>query len=307
MKIHQRISLFFLLGAPIATACLERIDEGASRGLQNLPAAGTGGRTTTPQGSGGSNTTPRGTGGTSAGTGGSSASTGGSSASTGGSSAGTGGSSVGTGGTTTPQPDAGTIDPGGGDDPETETPSIIGTRPVVVYTKPDADLEEVETAGEATTLQVSVIFERNCQKCHGGGPGQNLGNFTQIMDLEALITVRSPTVADPTAPRDAGFVGMPFIAPGEPARSRIYQRIARGEMPPDAVTVGALHPPSDDQTRPTASDLSVLHEYIAHCAEAPPDDPGGGEDGGTDPGDDGGGDPPGDGGADPPDPAPRGR
>jgi len=303
-KHYRSIPLFLLLGIPGVTACLERIDTGAAKGNLGAPTAGTGGAASTgaggsntPRGGGGTSTTPRGGGGSGQQGGGGSSTT-----------AQGGGGSVGTGGTAMPMPDAEPPPP-----PEDETPAIITTRPVVIYTQPDADLTESDDPCEATTMHTLVIFRRHCAQCHGGGPGQTQGvpPFTHVLDLDILPTLRSASTPDPLAPpenqipgRDT-FEGMRFVAPGDPAHSRIYLRIAGGEMPPDLLTVGAKHPPSDDQSRPTASDLSVIHQWISHCVAEP--DEGGGEgdggapedDGGGGPSDDGGGGPSDDGGAEP--------
>jgi hypothetical protein len=184
---------------------------------------------------------------------------------------------------------------------EPETPAEITTRPVVIYTQPDADLTESDDPCEATSTQTLVIFTRHCARCHGGGDGQKLGvpPFTHVLDLDVLPTLRSASTPDPLAPPQnqipgsASFQGMRFVAPGAPADSRLYLRIAGGEMPPDLLTIGAKHPPSDDQSRPTVSDLSVVREWVLHCARepeggdqgdggAPEDDGGPADDGGAD-------------------------
>jgi phosphatidylethanolamine-binding protein (PEBP) family uncharacterized protein len=57
---------------------------------------------------------------------------------------------------------------------------------------------------------------------------------------------------------------MRFVAPGDPDNSRLYSRVARGEMPPPDV-VGL--PP---RPRPTVSDISILRHWITSCMGAAP-------------------------------------
>src|SRR5207253_2582086 len=103
------------------------------------------------------------------------------------------------------------------------------------------------------TLQATEILRTNCAGCHGGGsPGAHKGDFDFVLDFDRLKVARS---IDPGMPR--------FAVPGFPDASRVYVRIARGEMPPPpALGVPPL-------PRPTVSDFSVLYEWIASCLGPP--------------------------------------
>jgi hypothetical protein len=106
-----------------------------------------------------------------------------------------------------------------------------------------------------TTLQARDILRTDCAGCHGGGsPGAHQGEtpFDFVLDFDKLKVARS------TAP------GMPrFAVPGFPEASRVYVRVARGEMPP----VQPLGSPA--LPRPTVSDISVLYQLIASCLGPP--------------------------------------
>ncbi len=96
-----------------------------------------------------------------------------------------------------------------------------------------------------------------CARCHGGqtaGAHQGQPPFDFILDATRLKSAVSATVKDAVSGQPARF-----LLPGAPPRSRVYVRVAGGEMPPPDI-VGL--PPNP---RPTISDLSVLYEWIAHC------------------------------------------
>jgi hypothetical protein len=111
---------------------------------------------------------------------------------------------------------------------------------------------------DLTTLQATEILRTNCASCHGGdSPGAHKGEtpFDFVLDFDKLKVARSTVT------------GMPrFAVPGHPDGSRVYVRIARGEMPPVQM------PPLP---RPTVSDISVLYEWIASCLGPPEDSDGG--------------------------------
>jgi hypothetical protein len=88
-----------------------------------------------------------------------------------------------------------------------------------------------------------------------------MGSFQSILDFPTLVTAVSNTQRD----TDTGEP-VRLLVPGDPDGSRIYQRIAGGEMPPrrDA-TLPSL-------PRPTVSDLSLIREWIESCL--PQVDPG---------------------------------
>jgi len=126
--------------------------------------------------------------------------------------------------------------------------------------------DDAGTTGDpctATTADAMSVLRSACSGCHGGGPGQDLGQppFDYVLDVPKLLTAVSATVTDPTT-------GMPvrFLVPGDPDHSRIYVRMFTRQMPPGDV-VGLPPNPS----RPSVSDISVVRQWIAHClgADAP--------------------------------------
>jgi phosphatidylethanolamine-binding protein (PEBP) family uncharacterized protein len=108
-----------------------------------------------------------------------------------------------------------------------------------------------------TSMQANRILEANCADCHSGreaGAHQGQPPFDFLFDFERLKSTTS-SVADL---RD-GSRKMRFVSAGDPDNSRLYTRVARGEMPPLDV-VGQKPRP-----RPTVSDISVLRQWITAC------------------------------------------
>jgi hypothetical protein len=68
-----------------------------------------------------------------------------------------------------------------------------------------------------------------------------MANFSFVLDVDILATAVSST-------------GKRFIVPGYPQQSRLYERVANGEMPPAVIT-----------TRPNGSDLQALAQWISSC------------------------------------------
>jgi hypothetical protein len=84
-----------------------------------------------------------------------------------------------------------------------------------------------------------AIRQADCAVCHES-PAKE-GNFYFVLDDDLLAQAVSST-------------GQRFIVPGAPADSRLFRRVAAGEMPPRR-----LNP------RPTAEDVAVLRQWIASC------------------------------------------
>ncbi|HTE54690.1 MAG TPA: hypothetical protein VK698_27740 [Kofleriaceae bacterium] len=128
---------------------------------------------------------------------------------------------------------------------------------------PPIELPDGETTDDpcvATSLQATEILTTNCAGCHGGdSPGARQGQppFDYVLDLEQLKGARSATVPDPIEPE----LGMRFVRPGDPESSRVWVRIAAGEMPPE-LPIGV-----DPIPRPTISDASTLYTWILDCVE----------------------------------------
>ena len=109
----------------------------------------------------------------------------------------------------------------------------------------------------ATRQQTATILVGYCARCHdGASPGAHQGQppFDFVLNAERLVTATSAAVKDPGTQQPARF-----LTPGAPLHSRLYVRMAGGEMPPhDIVGLPA-------NARPSISDVSVVHEWIAHC------------------------------------------
>src|SRR5262249_33159908 len=97
----------------------------------------------------------------------------------------------------------------------------------------------LRAAGDPLLAQkVQDLLKAHCARCHGPeSPGKGGLNF--ILDRDRLV-VRNKLV------------------PGNVAGSRIYQRIADGEMPPEGA-----------KARPGAADLALLKQWIEAGAPAP--------------------------------------
>jgi phosphatidylethanolamine-binding protein (PEBP) family uncharacterized protein len=115
---------------------------------------------------------------------------------------------------------------------------------------------------EVTIGQATKVLETNCAGCHSGrdlGARQGQPPFDFLFDFEKM-KVQPSSVADL---RD-GTKKMRFIAAGDPDNSRLYTRVARGEMPPPDVVGLPV------RSRPTVSDISVLRQWIGACTGGAP-------------------------------------
>jgi mono/diheme cytochrome c family protein len=90
----------------------------------------------------------------------------------------------------------------------------------------------------SSTVQVQAILKKHCAQCHGDG-GTRKGGMNYILDRELLV--------------ERGQV-----TPGDLDKSPLWQRIAKGEMPPEK------------QPRPSSDDLAVLKRWILEQAPAMP-------------------------------------
>jgi len=128
--------------------------------------------------------------------------------------------------------------------------------------------QTTDDACEAVTTSALDVLRRNCAACHGGGPGQNLGQpaFDFVLDVTKLLAATSSTVKDPQTMQPVHF-----LVPGDPDHSRVYVRMYKREMPPGDI-VGLPNNPN----RPTVSDISVVRDWISQCVGSKP--AGGGDD-----------------------------
>jgi hypothetical protein len=104
---------------------------------------------------------------------------------------------------------------------------------------PPASGEPTSDACEPVRAQARAIREANCAPCHQA-PAKE-GNFYFVLDDEVLVKAVSAT-------------GQRFIVPGAPEDSRLYRRVAAGEMPPRART-----------QRPSPDDVALLRRWISGC------------------------------------------
>lgn len=107
----------------------------------------------------------------------------------------------------------------------------------------------------ATTRQATAILQQHCAGCHA--PPAGMGGFRSILDFPTLVTLVSNTQRDPATNEPVRLV-----IPGDPDSSRVYRRVAGGEMPP-ARDASLPQLPS-----PTTSEVSILREWIASCLPA---------------------------------------
>jgi mono/diheme cytochrome c family protein len=123
------------------------------------------------------------------------------------------------------------------------------------------NIQTSEDPCDATRAQATGMLETHCAGCHGGRtPGERAGNppFDFLLDVPKLTSTFTSNTTPPIL----------FVRPGDPDRSRIYQRAWRGEMPPMA---------QSDLPRLTISDISVLRHWISNCLGAKPASGGSGQ------------------------------
>ncbi len=85
-------------------------------------------------------------------------------------------------------------------------------------------------------LKAREILKTNCYRCHGQD-GNVEGGLNYVLDRQQLVLRRK------------------MVAPGNPAASRLLQRVRAGEMPP-----------ADEQPRPSTEDIDLLEQWIANGA-----------------------------------------
>jgi len=107
----------------------------------------------------------------------------------------------------------------------------------------------------AIATQSLIIRQTYCAGCHS--PPAGMGGFDFVLDDARLVTAVSSVLDD---------AGMPerFIIPGDPDHSRLYRRVALGEMPP------TQSPPLPALPAPNVSDISVLRYWITDCLGVTP-------------------------------------
>ena len=92
-------------------------------------------------------------------------------------------------------------------------------------------LAGAEPDKEVLARKVQQILATHCHRCHGKG-GANEGGFNYALDRRRLLERRK-------------------VVPGNPARSRLYRRLANEDMPPP-----------DEKPRPGAAEVALVKRWI---------------------------------------------
>jgi len=79
------------------------------------------------------------------------------------------------------------------------------------------------------------------------------------MNDTTLTTATSPSFKTPSG------APAPYVIPGNPTASLIYERIVAGQMPPGTPTLELGPDAAAALVYPTPSDVSVLYEWIQNC------------------------------------------
>lgn len=132
----------------------------------------------------------------------------------------------------------------------TEEDPDAGVLPSAVTTDPCAKTEHDKTE----------ILTAYCGQCHDAARTQapsGVPTFSFVLNDDLLIST--------TVPREGQLSPQPFVMPGSPSESLLYVRVSNRTMPPADKQLGVASIPA-----PTASDIAVLAEWIAHCAPGAP-------------------------------------
>jgi tetratricopeptide (TPR) repeat protein len=81
--------------------------------------------------------------------------------------------------------------------------------------------------------KVLAILKANCHRCHGHD-GANEGGFNFVLDRQRLVDRKK-------------------IVPGNPAKSKLYQRLLTADDP---------MPPADEKSRPTKDEIALVKQWI---------------------------------------------
>jgi mono/diheme cytochrome c family protein len=135
-----------------------------------------------------------------------------------------------------------------------QAPPLLDPDYPVEYGSAGATTDDPCVATKTQSLEIRQTF---CGVCHGpdGTQGQPLFNF--VLDDDKLLGTVDPATQ------------LPFVAAGDPERSRLYQRVALGTMPPGASDVA-----NQATAAPSTSDISVLRQWILCLGGSGPTDRG---------------------------------
>lgn len=106
----------------------------------------------------------------------------------------------------------------------------------------EGGLAEAESPTDERELarRAEAMLRTHCYRCHGKG-GSVEGGFNDVLDPPSLVARKK-------------------VIPHDPEHSRLFKRVARGDMPPE-----------EESTRPTPAEIETLRQWIA--AGAPAFDP----------------------------------
>jgi hypothetical protein len=115
---------------------------------------------------------------------------------------------------------------------------------------PDDEQRTTDDPCQKTRLDKTQILTAHCSKCHSGSGAKGLPPFDFVLDDARLVSSMWVRTGQPS---------QRFLIPGDPDHSALFLR-ASTDMPPIPTDVG-----TSGELAPSASDLSVLREWILHC------------------------------------------
>jgi hypothetical protein len=141
----------------------------------------------------------------------------------------------------------------------TGLPPVAGTAPPIYVGNTDTLLfaDGGSTADPCAQVEANsiAIRARSCAPCHSTGP-QAQGNFTSVMNDGMLVNAPSNEMPN-----------VPYVAPGNPLGSMVYQQVVSGLMPPSqSLSIQILGPDAGASIASTSpSEASMLYEWILNC------------------------------------------
>jgi hypothetical protein len=141
-------------------------------------------------------------------------------------------------------------------DPNATPTTDIEPSALPIQTNIDDDTQTTDDPCVKTEQDKTDVLTAYCARCHSGPTAVGLPPWDFVLDDAKLVSELWIREGQPA---------QRFVIPGDPDHSAIYQRAAViGDMPPQPTDLGTPRNP-----QPSLSDLSVLREWIMHCAPAP--------------------------------------
>jgi hypothetical protein len=117
---------------------------------------------------------------------------------------------------------------------------------------PDDQTKATMDACEKTRQDKRAVLTAYCASCHAGTAAVGLPPWDFVLDDQKLVSSLWMREGQPA---------QRFVIPGDPDHSALYQRMAVvQDMPPQPTDLGTHR-----NARPTASDNSIVREWILHC------------------------------------------